>query len=594
MDNYDYQPRHRKKSQKSSFLVILFIIIVVVALIVIAAIAIFKPSWFSSSSKSTKTTITTTTAPKKPTTTSTKTPSFPYSAITTTTAPTSETTSGTTTAPTTIIVPTTTATPIETMSPALITNMTIWLDAMKSSNWLGDTWVNNAPAATKTSNAVYTKGVWSASSWVLDAINGYPGIKFTGYNALKTSDAAGTYSAGVTIFVIFQPTGVDTYPTLVSRTLSTTTYPAPFDMYSNVRFVGNSTQGTHLISSIDLRTVSINNPYLFTYRISNSSGTASVSEWWNGNMQYTDLKLTGYNDVANSVCIGTRETKDTSFTGYIGEVMVYKIPLTNSQVNDMNLFLLKKWNIPITGISNVISGCYVRIQRCDNQVQFVNIAEIQALDINGNKYTATSTWQSTTPYSEYPSSLVADNDPNTFANTDAQTNSCIQIGLGENKDIATVVIVNRKDCCQDRMVGCALQIFKSDSLNHVVYVGSKITASQFMYQFTFNIQNVLNVEYYGLKGTEKIWLNADNIFLSYENPVGTSRLSRTFKLGFVPININLTYMNDDTTSGDVYLAKLEFNGTDLVSKYVNSNAKIQTAVRNGTLAWGMNYSFPVS
>lgn len=98
MDDYDYQPRYRKKKSAPQFTTIA-VGLVVVTLIVIVAIAIFKPSWFNLS-KSTKTT-TTTTAPKKQTTTSTKTPSFPYSAITTTTAPTngtsSDITSGTTT-----------------------------------------------------------------------------------------------------------------------------------------------------------------------------------------------------------------------------------------------------------------------------------------------------------------------------------------------------------------------------------------------------------------------------------------------------------------------------------------------------------------
>lgn len=471
--------------------------------------------------------------------------------------------------------------------------MTIWLDATNASNWLNDTWVNNAPTATKTSNAVYIKGTWTSSNLVANAINGLPGIEFTGYNALGITDATGTYNAGATIFVVFQPNGADTYRTLVSRTFSSSSaYPAPFDIYANVRLVGNGSALTFFGSGANLSTLTVGTPYIFTYRMSNTSGTAAVTEWLNGNLQYYNLKLTSYGDTGTGVLIGTRSTKDiTTFTGYMGEIMVYKTALTDAQVSEINLYLSRKWGIGmITTYPNVVYGYAIRIQRADNKSEFINIAEIQAFDSAGTKYKANSTWQSTTTFPISPSSNVIDDNPNTFAESGSTTDSAIQIAFTADNAIGKVVVVNRQDCCQDRMIGCCLTIMKLASAGlYMEYVSPKITVSQPMYEFTFETQNLLTVSYYGSKTTENVSVFIDNVRIASETL--TTAITRTYKIGYKPTTISISYNNDSTVSGDVYITKLEYDGTNLLATYTNSSSSIQTTVRNGTLAWGMTYTF---
>jgi len=558
-------------------------ILFVITFIILVALAIFKPSVFQSSQSktTTKTSNTTTSTPKKTTTTTTKPPSFPYSAIvdgTTTITPLT-----TSSAPTILSSPV----PTITLAPTYTSNMTIWLDASSSSNWLDDTWVNNAPL--KSSNATFIKGTWKSSNWVSDAMNGLPGISFTGYNALGTTDAAGTYNAGATIFVVFQPTAADTYKTLVSRT-ATNAYPAPFDFYNDKRLVGKGSALSFFSSGVNLNSLPLNTSYIFAFRVSNTSGTAYATEWLNGSIQYSNLKLTNYGDTASSVQIGTRGSKDTSFTGYMGEVMVYKTALSDTIVAEIHSHLSQKWGIPIiTSYPETILACYARIQRADNQDQYVNIADIQMFDNSGAKLTTTGAWLSTSPYSEYPASNMIDDNPNTIGHTMDATDSWVQVGVGADKDIGKVVVINRQDCCGEREIGCSLTLFTL--AGNMTYIGPPITINQGMYEFTFDTQNSLSVSYYGAKKLEIISLYVDSVLLVRETL--TSSMTHSYKIGYKPSTISIGYNNDGTVAGDIYLTKLEYNGTDLISTYTNTSANIQSAVRNGLLAWEMIYTFTV-
>lgn len=597
---------------------ILIVIVVILTIIVItvASIVMFFPSIFETP----KTTPPpTSTKPKSTTSTdSSQSPSSTtvfegqYSTLepetgtttfvpkTTTIAPTTTSAPKTTTiAPTTTIGPTTTIAPTTTAAPIILsytTNITVWLDATSSSNWLGSTWVNNAPTTTKSSNATLIKGDFTASSRVSNAINNLPGIAFTGYNALGTTETKGNYSSGVTMFVVFKPTGADTYRTLVNKTISS--YPAPFDTYSNVRFVGSGSSGSNYFfySGVNLNTLTLNTPYIFAYRISVSGTTASVSEWLNGSVQYSNLLLAGYTDNGTSIQIGTRDSKNTTFTGYIGEIIIYKNALTDAQVDNVHTYLSTKWKIGITiSYPDVVAGRYLRIVRNDNRVEYINIAEIQAFNSSGVRYTATEAWLSSTPYSEYPASNLLDNNPNTIGHTSEATNSWAQIGFGSDKQIGKVVVVNRQDCCYDRIVGSCLMIFTTTGYGtwYAEYLSPKITTSLYMYEFLFDVQNLVTITWYSSKGTENANIYIDSMMVA-AGVVSKSLTTRTYRVGYKPSTISIVYTNDSTVSGQIYLTKLDYNGKDLISTYTySSNTTIQTEVRNKILQHQMTFTFSV-
>lgn len=237
------------------------------------------------------------------------------------------------------------------------TNMTIWLDASISNSWTAGTWNNSA--VNKISNATTFAGTWTTASLESSKINGLPGLKFDGTNSLATTDTAGTYTNGFTLFVVFQPTSTSTYRTLVSRT--STKYPRPFDMYNNTRVFGSSTNFVAHTCDLDLGNLALNTSYVYVLRVNGS--TATASEWINGYSVYSNTKLTYYGDTASKVFLGTREDKVTSFTGHMGEVIMYKTALTDTEVTTTTNYLMGKWGIP-----NVKDGSFLQLSGALNQV----------------------------------------------------------------------------------------------------------------------------------------------------------------------------------------------------------------------------------
>lgn len=572
------------------------LLLLMVVIIVLAAIYVFKPSLFSGTTTTTKTpTKTTTKTPTKKTTTTTE---FPYTSVPSV-ANTTETTSSeeTTITPTTTIATTAryTTTPIPIYTT---TNLKIWLDATYSSNWTGDTWVNNSR---KSGNAVYNKGVWTIDSWTSSAINNFPGIYFNGFNALAVADPQNTYLNGATVFVVFQPTGADTYRTLVSRTVGA--YAAGFGMHSHARYIGSGSAHTYFYSSVNLNDLTPNTPYIFAYRVSVSGTTAKITEWLNGDMQYNNLTLTGYSDTSTELCIGTRSDKQTSFTGYMGEVLVYTGGLTDDEIYGTNTYLSKKWMIPIKPptYSNYISAEWVTISRADNLTEYVNINEIQIFDSTGAQLIPVSgrTDTGSVAYANYPITNAYDGNPTTTAHTNtASGESYLQVQLAStentNFNIGKVVIVNRPSL-ESRLVGCVLRLIKGASPNYyAVYTSPKITKALSVYEMTFDVQNELIVSYSSALGVEVATVYVDGSVLVNQTVSKTPTImTQTYKIGYTPTLISLKYSNSVNDSGTLYLNKLEYNGKDLKASYVNSNASVQSTVRAGTIAWESTYPFIV-
>jgi len=234
-----------------------------------------------------------------------------------------------------------TPSPSTTFTIADHNGQSVWLDATSSGAWFSSAWINYA--LYKSGNAGVFGGTWTAANWVADILNGMPAIQFSGTNSLSIADAAGLYSAGFTLFVVFKPTASNTYKTLLAR--GNSYLPGPFDIYNNVRFIGNGTgTGKNFTrSTVNLNTLTLNRTYVFCFRVSATGTTAKLSEWLDGTLKYKDTTLSYYSDIGTSLYIGSRSGFDTSYTGYMGEIIMYKSAITDTEVDNMNTYLSQKW-----------------------------------------------------------------------------------------------------------------------------------------------------------------------------------------------------------------------------------------------------------
>lgn len=242
--------------------------------------------------------------------------------------------------------------PIESLSPIPLSYMTIWLDATDSSLWLAGQWRNKAYQSC--SDATTFMGTWTSSSRVSSAINGNAAIQFNGTNALSTSDPAGTYTSGITLFVVFQPTATNTYTGLVTRTSSKVA--APIEFYNSTRRLGNGTTYTPYTTSATSLNSLINTSNIFTFRVDTTTSSSYVyaSEWLNGKAVYSNTSVASSycSDTATAVYIGCKgdgtsstTTSSVRYTGYIGEVIMYKKALSDTEVSKVNTYLAGKWSI---------------------------------------------------------------------------------------------------------------------------------------------------------------------------------------------------------------------------------------------------------
>lgn len=97
--------------------------------------------------------------------------------------------------------------------------------------------------------------------------------------------------------------------------------------------------------------------------------------------------------------------------------------------------------------------------------QYVNAAEIVVL--NGTerldlRNPAVATLSVTPVYASYGAENLVDRQPLTVGQTDAATEARIQITLARPTAATRIVIVNRQDCCQDRLLGCTLRVTAQD------------------------------------------------------------------------------------------------------------------------------------
>ena len=151
-----------------------------------------------------------------------------------------------------------------------------------------------------------------------------------------------------------------------------------------------------------------------------------------------------------------------------------------------------------------VSGQYVRIHRVGGDV--INVSEMGVFDENGALISKGATVTGGTeahpagPYANLTNGNLAD-----FAhNLDTTGEDHITIDLGSAKKIGEVILVNRRDCCQDRIVGKKLQILDT-SKNVVKEIA--ITKAQMVYSWTPTKTGFNNRSLPSNASTAKGWVN---------------------------------------------------------------------------------------
>lgn len=221
-------------------------------------------------------------------------------------------------------------TPFELFEPTQIPGLKLWLDAKQITASNGSsvtTWSDNS------GNDYNASPAEGAPTFVTSGINGFPSVQFsTGYN-MTSNIPTNTFNNGMTIFVVYQSVGTPSVnETLITRTNNN--FPAPLEMYNSGRIVG----ATNITSP-----KSINNnitPSIFYANINNTNFTYSES---NNFINIVNSAFTSWFDTGN-LYIGTRGDYYTQFNGYMGEILIYNNPITESQKYQVEAYLAFKWN----------------------------------------------------------------------------------------------------------------------------------------------------------------------------------------------------------------------------------------------------------
>lgn len=134
---------------------------------------------------------------------------------------------------------------------------------------------------------------------------------------------------------------------------------------------------------------------------------------------------------------------------------------------------------PIGNPSSVTIGRYIKLQY--NRVECLNLAEIRVYSKKGGPNIITSN----TPVSKssgyqgdmFPGRNFVDGDTGqtyNFVHTSCGDVPWVQVDLGSMIDIHRVVVYNRVDCCQSRILGTVLQILNDQ--NELIYVSNPINS----------------------------------------------------------------------------------------------------------------------
>jgi hypothetical protein len=149
-------------------------------------------------------------------------------------------------------------------------------------------------------------------------------------------------------------------------------------------------------------------------------------------------------------------------------------------------------------------GRYILIKRIDGKAEYINLSELEIYDMNGNKYDNTSfkTFSSTrydNTTNNYISNNLIDGNTSKLAITKNSPDEWIMVDLGKNLVIGKMILVNRIDCCKERIVGCSISLININD-----------TADKFVEVFTSNINEILDTYTYDFTKTINPAIESEN------------------------------------------------------------------------------------
>lgn len=140
--------------------------------------------------------------------------------------------------------------------------------------------------------------------------------------------------------------------------------------------------------------------------------------------------------------------------------------------------------IPVSNPSSVIIGRYIKLQY--NRVECLNLAEIRVFSKKGgpNIITRSTPVTKSSGYQGdmFPGKNFVDGDTGqtyNFVHTSCGDVPWVQVDLGSMINIYKVVVFNRVDCCQSRVLGTNLQIMNDQ--NEMIYASNPINSTNRTY-----------------------------------------------------------------------------------------------------------------
>jgi hypothetical protein len=139
---------------------------------------------------------------------------------------------------------------------------------------------------------------------------------------------------------------------------------------------------------------------------------------------------------------------------------------------------------PLPYGSGKVSGRYIKLQY--NHVECLNLAEIRVYSKNGGPNIITPQ----TPVSKssgyqgdmFPSRMFVDGDTGqtyNFVHTSCYDVPWVEVDLSNMTDIYKIVVYNRVDCCQSRVLGTVLQVM--DNSHNIIYQSNPINTTNRTY-----------------------------------------------------------------------------------------------------------------
>ncbi len=187
--------------------------------------------------------------------------------------------------------------------------------------------------------------------------------------------------------------------------------------------------------------------------------------------------------------------------------------LNQSVINELTNTLKNAGNFYTT-----VKCKYIKIERIfphpETNQYSLNIARVYIYDANNNLINSNLSALAVPvyPYGEYPASnLINYSNTSSFAHTGGSIsyrNPYFRINLSNERDISKIVILNRQDGYQNRMIGTKLSVY--DNNNNIVYT-TNINKSENNYTFNFTnsqasniINNINSADLYNLLNNSKL------------------------------------------------------------------------------------------